>query len=210
VIARDIHHARQIADWLREEGEEPVLVHSLDPEASNRLASFRGGTGRWLVSVDMCAEGFDAPRLRVVAYLSTVVTRSRFVQAITRAVRLEDDRMGAEGIPRDPSYVFAPADPLLIAHARTWARSEPYVIRSHAASPAPETGVPGAGGAQPLTALADGAGAVIHFGGPELPAFLTKPARSDYHRPAPGFTTLCQPTPTNAWDAGKVLGLDDQ
>ncbi|MEI6111608.1 MAG: DEAD/DEAH box helicase family protein [Cyanobium sp. ELA712] len=210
VIARDIHHARQIAEWLREEGEEPVLVHSLDPEASNRLASFRGGIGRWLVSVDMCAEGFDAPRLRVVAYLSTVVTRSRFVQAITRAVRLEDDRMGAEGIPRDPSYVFAPADPLLIAHARTWARSEPYVIRSHAASPAPETGGPGAGGAQTLTALADGAGAVIHLGGPELPAFLAKPARSDYHRPAPGFTTLCQPTPTNAWDAEKVLGLDDQ
>jgi len=73
--------------------------------------------------------------------------------------------------------VFAPADPLLIAHARTWARSEPYVIRSEAAGPSPETGGPiGPGGAQPLTALADGAGAVIHLGGPELPAFLARPA----------------------------------
>jgi len=145
----------------------------------------------------------------VVAYLSTVVTRSRFVQAITRAVRLDADRMGAEGIPRDPSYVFAPADPLLIAHARTWARSEPYVIRSEAAQTSPVMGGPGAGGAQPLTALADGAGAVIHLGGPELPAFLARPAGSTHQLPAARFTTLCQPTPTNAGDAKKVLALDD-
>ena len=209
VIARDIHHARQIAEWLREEGEEVVLVHSLDPEASSQLTSFRGGVGRWLVSVDMCAEGFDAPRLRVVAYLSTVVTRSRFVQAITRAVRLDADRMGAEGIPRDPSYVFAPADPLLIAHARTWARSEPYVIRSEAAEVAPDMGGPGAGGAQPLTALADGAGAVIHLRGPELPAFLARAAGLTHQLPAARITTLCQPTPTNAGGAKKVLALDD-
>jgi hypothetical protein len=91
-------------------------------------------------------------------------------------VRLDDERLGAESIPRDPSYVFAPADPLLIAHARSWARSEPYEIRSEAAGPSPETGGPGAGGAQPLTALADGAGAVIQLGGPELPAFLARPA----------------------------------
>ena len=176
VVARDIHHARQIAEWLREEGESAILVHSLDPQAANRLASFREGVGRWLVSVDMCAEGFDAPRLRVVAYLSTVVTRSRFVQAITRAVRLEEDRMAAEAIPRDPSYVYAPADPILMAHARTWAHSEPYVIRSQPAETAPETVGPGASGTEPLTALADGAGAVIPLGGPELPSFLARPA----------------------------------
>jgi len=175
VIARDINHARRLELLLREEGEATVLVHSQDPEAATRLATFRAGQGRWLVSIDMCAEGFDAPRLRVVAYLSTVVTRSRFVQAITRAVRMEDDRMGLEGIPRDPSYVFAPADPFLIAHARTWSRSEPYVLRSQKDGVAGEATGCGSGGAQPLNALADGAGAVIRMGGPQLPHFLARP-----------------------------------
>ena len=45
------------------------------------MERFKAGDSDWLVSIDMCAEGFDAPRLRVVAYLTTVVTRTRFVQA---------------------------------------------------------------------------------------------------------------------------------
>jgi len=174
VIARDIEHARRLTALLAEEGEAPVLVHSQDPEAASRLAAFREGEGRWLVSIDMCAEGFDAPRLRVVAYLSTVVTRSRFVQAITRAVRMEGDRAAVEAIPRDPSFVYAPADPLLIGHARSWSRSEPYLIRSgpeEAEDPAMAPGA-GGGGSVGLSALADGAAAVIRMGGPELPGFL--------------------------------------
>lgn len=179
VIARDIEHARQITRLLAEEGEGPVLVHSQDPEAAAHLAAFRAGKGRWLVSIDMCAEGFDAPRLRVVVYLSTVVTRSRFVQAITRAVRIDGTREGVEGVPRDPSYVFAPADPLLIAHARTWSRSEPYQLRASGQAEGGDAGPAGGGGScggEPLAALADGAGAVIHLSGPQLPGFLERPA----------------------------------
>ena len=125
----------------------------------------------------MCAEGFDAPRLRVVAYLTTVVTRSRFVQAITRAVRMDGERAGIEPIPRQASHVFAPADPLLIRYARSWSLSEPYHIRSGPLQPPPEAGA--AGGCAPslpLQALADGAGEVIRMGGPELPPFLGRSA----------------------------------
>jgi len=181
VIARDIDHARRITALLAEEGEAPLLVHSQDPEAAARLASFRSGEHRWLVSIDMCTEGFDAPRLRVVVYLSTVVTRSRFLQAITRAVRMEGERAEREGIPRDASYVYAPADPLLISYARSWSRSEPYLLRSGAANGADGAVLAGGGrGASlPLRALADGAGAVIRMGGPELPLFLNR-------RPAEG------------------------
>ena len=67
---------------------------------------FDSGTSDWLVSVDMCSEGFDAPRLRVVAYLTTVVTKSRFLQAITRAVRMCAARSSLEQVPRDPSFIF--------------------------------------------------------------------------------------------------------
>lgn len=176
VIARDISHARRIAGLLEEEGDQVSLVHSQDPEAARRLAAFQAGSGDWLVSIDMCAEGFDAPRIRVVAYLTTVVTRSRFVQAITRAVRLDGSRSDLEPIPRHPSFVFAPADPLLMGYARNWSLSEPYLIR-----PRPEAGSdPASGqaraGTLPMSAIDEQAGRLIRMRGPELPDFLRKRA----------------------------------
>jgi superfamily II DNA or RNA helicase len=169
VIARDIAHARRIAGLLEEEGDRVQLVHSQDPEASARLQAFKQGEADWLVSIDMCAEGFDAPRLRVVAYLTTIVTRTRFLQAITRAVRMDGSRAGLESVPRQPSYVFAPADPLLMQVARTWSLSEPYLIRQRAqADPAEATGA-GGRASVPLQALQDGAGEVIRMRGPQLP-----------------------------------------
>ncbi|MCS5698937.1 DEAD/DEAH box helicase family protein [Cyanobium sp. FGCU-52] len=177
VIARDIAHARHLGRLLEEEGDRIHLVHSQDSSAAARLAAFREGEADWLVSVDMCAEGFDAPRLRVVAYLTTVVTRSRFVQAITRAVRMDGERSACEPIPRLPSYVYAPADPLLIGYARSWSLSEPYHLRPPAATEAGAAAGGGtADGKAPLVALADDAGAVIAMKGPELPPFVRRSA----------------------------------
>jgi superfamily II DNA or RNA helicase len=175
VIARDIIHARGIGTLLQEEGDRVHLVHSQDPEAAKRLSAFRSGDADWLVSIDMCAEGFDAPRLRVVAYLTTVVTRSRFVQAITRAVRMDGERAAVEPIPRQPSYVYAPADPLLIGYARTWSLSEPYLIQPRRAEYLPPaSGCAETHGRLPLEALADGHGGVIRLGGPQLPGFVRR------------------------------------
>ncbi len=176
VIARDISHARRIAGLLEEEGDHVSLVHSQDPEASRRLAAFQAGTGDWLVSIDMCAEGFDAPRLRVVAYLTTVVTRSRFVQAITRAVRLDGSRADLEPIPRHPSFVFAPADPLLMAYARNWSLSEPYLIRPRPTADQEPGSSSSSASSIPLGAIDEQAGRVIRMRGPELPGFVTKRA----------------------------------
>ena len=176
MIARDIAHARRITGLLEEEGDRVHLVHSQDPEASARLAAFQAGAADWLVSIDMCAEGFDAPRLRVVAYLTTVVTRSRFVQAITRAVRMDGQRAALEAVPREPSYVFAPADPLLIRYASSWSISEPYLIRPRSAAAVPEATDSGRGGSMPLQAVEEHIGAVISMGGPELPGFLQRTA----------------------------------
>ena len=175
VVARDIAHARRISGLLEEEGDRVQLVHSQDPEAPERMAAFRGGAADWLVSIDMCAEGFDAPRVRVVAYLTTVVTRSRFVQAITRAVRMDGGRAGLEAVPRDPSYVFAPADPLLIRYARSWSLSEPYLIRAKTFNVQEPLGH-GSSPSLPLEAIDERAGEVIRMGGPELPDFLRRSA----------------------------------
>jgi superfamily II DNA or RNA helicase len=169
VIARDIAHARRICGLLEEEGDRVHLVHSQDPEAPQRMEGFKAGEADWLVSIDMCAEGFDAPRLRVVAYLTTVVTRTRFVQGITRAVRMDAERCGLETVPRHPSYVFAPADPLLMQYARTWSLSEPYVLRAKSNEAEAEPSDSSRAGSRPLQAIEDGAGAVIHLRGPQLP-----------------------------------------
>lgn len=172
VIARDIAHARRICGLLEEEGDRVHLVHSQDPEAPQRMEGFKAGEADWLVSIDMCAEGFDAPRLRVVAYLTTVVTRTRFVQGITRAVRMDAERASAESVPRHPSYVFAPADPLLMQYARTWSLSEPYVLRPRNVESEAEPSGAGRSAQLPLQAVEDGAGAVIRMRGPQLPDFL--------------------------------------
>jgi len=173
VIARNIAHARRICGLLEEEGDRVLLVHSQDPEAGERMQAFKAGQADWLVSIDMCAEGFDAPRLRVVAYMTTVVTRTRFVQAITRAVRIDGDRAELEAVPRHPSYVFAPADPLLMQMARTWSLSEPYVLRQRQVDGSEEL-QPGAARASvlPMQALEDEAAGVIHVRGPQLPNFV--------------------------------------
>ena len=111
VIARDIDHAQAITTLLEEDGHRVDLVHSQESGAAERLNRFQQGSAQWLVSIDMCAEGFDAPRLRVIAYLTTVVTKSRFLQGITRAVRMTPELAAQEPTPRHPSFVYAPADP---------------------------------------------------------------------------------------------------
>ena len=176
VIARDISHAESIARMLREEGNKVELVHSQDRNATRRLQDFQSGQGQWLVSIDMCSEGFDAPRIRVVAYLTTVVTRSRFLQGITRAVRMTPCLAETEPIPRTPSFVFAPADPLLIQYAQGWTMAEPYVIRPRNETEGEETAVTSCWGPLrlPMEAVNDGASGVIRLKAPELPSFLQR------------------------------------
>ena len=176
VIARDIDHASAIACLLEDDGDKVDLVHSQDPEASARLDGFQAGGADWLVSIDMCAEGFDAPRLRVVAYLTTVVTRSRFLQGITRAVRMTPELAEQEPVPRNPSYVVAPADPLLMSYARTWSVAEPYVLSPVDSDAMPLSDPPGRGRGPslPLEAVNDGAGAMIRLKTPQLPSFLQR------------------------------------
>lgn len=75
-------------------------------------------------------------------------------------------------MPRHPSYVFAPADPLLMQYARTWSLSEPYVLRPRNVESEAEPSGAGRSAQLPLQAVEDGAGAVIRMRGPQLPDFL--------------------------------------
>ena len=175
VIAKDIEHAIAISQILKENGDSVEIVHSNERQASERLANFDQGNALWLVSVDMCSEGFDAPRLRVVAYLTTVTTKSRFIQAITRAVRMSSSRQNLEPIPRDPSCVFAPADPLLMEYARNWSIAKPYLIRSNNSLGNEDDEISSESKISlPMEAINQQVGEIIRMCTPKLPNFLKR------------------------------------
>ncbi len=174
VIARDICHAKAIAQFLREDGNNVELVHSQDAASTDRLAKFQSSQADWLVSVDMCSEGFDAARIRVISYLTTVVTETRFLQSITRAIRINSTTCALEPLPRFPSFVFAPADPLLMRYARSWSINKPYLIKNP--DPTQSFACPQErrqGPNLPDEAMNDKAREVITFAAPELPSFLS-------------------------------------
>ncbi|WP_414153615.1 DEAD/DEAH box helicase [Prochlorococcus sp. MIT 1341] len=173
VIAKDIDHAISISNFLKEQGDEVDLVHSQELNACEKLARFQNGKADWLVSVDMCSEGFDAPRIRVVAYLTTVVTKTRFLQGVTRAVRMSSERSSLELIPREPSYIFSPADPLLIGFARNWSITNPYLIKGFERFDIENFNNANSSSLSlPLEAVHDAAGAMIKLRRAELPGFL--------------------------------------
>ncbi len=112
VIAISIEHAEAIARVLAEiVGEEPVVVTSADRDANDLIEQFAAGRQRWLVAVNMVSEGVDVPRLRVGAYATNVTTPMRFRQIVGRFVRT------GSGPLDEPSFLFLPADPRLVAEA---------------------------------------------------------------------------------------------
>jgi superfamily II DNA or RNA helicase len=106
VIAADKEHARQLARRLGTiAGEQPAVVTSDDPGASELIERFSSGSDRWLVSVLMVSEGVDIPRLRVGAYATAARTELFFRQVVGRFVR----RTPAPS--RQMSFLLLPADP---------------------------------------------------------------------------------------------------
>lgn len=108
VVAADKDHARRIARRLGTvAAEQPAVVTSDDPGASEAIERFAAGTDRWLVSVLMVSEGVDIPRLRVGVYATAARTELFFRQVVGRFVR----RTPAPA--RQMSFLLMPADPEL-------------------------------------------------------------------------------------------------
>lgn len=111
VVAADIEHAEEIAEWLMDRGEDAWLVTSKSSNAHVKLQRFRESTSSWIVSVGMISEGVDIPRLRVCCYLSSVRTEQYFRQVLGRIIR----RIGLH----DPDcYLFVLNEPLLRRYAQ--------------------------------------------------------------------------------------------
>ena len=114
VFARDIAHARAIADILRRvTGEEAVIVTSDEEFASQRLKDFArtGNRQPWVVSVRMVIEGVDAPRLRIGVFATNTLTELFFRQSVGRVVRT------IPGIDEQTAVMYLPYHPTLIEFA---------------------------------------------------------------------------------------------
>jgi len=115
VVAIDMEHADRLAERLaRVSGERPEIVTSETAGASERIARFAAGSGRWLVSVLMISEGVDVPRLRVGVYATTARTELFFRQVVGRFVRRTP---AGAGDRVQMSHLFLASDPRLKALA---------------------------------------------------------------------------------------------
>jgi superfamily II DNA or RNA helicase len=123
VIAADSEHAAQVAKVLREvSGEAPTVVVHTDPRAHQKLETFRKGTQRWIVAVNMVSEGVDIPRLRVGVYATAAKTALIFRQIAGRFVRV------IPGRPIEQSWLYLPGDPVLQGHAADVERELLHVL----------------------------------------------------------------------------------
>ena len=89
VVASSQIYARRYADLLQQiTGESAVVAVSDDPEASKAIERFGNSTARWIVAVQMVAEGVDIPRLAIGVYASRITTQMFFRQVVGRFVRM--------------------------------------------------------------------------------------------------------------------------
>ncbi len=91
-VATSIDHAHQLATYLKEIGEIPVVVTTRTNDANKVIDQFRTSQQRWIIAVGMISEGTDIPRLQVCCYLSRVRTELYFRQVLGRVLRHRNDQ----------------------------------------------------------------------------------------------------------------------
>jgi DNA repair protein RadD len=88
-FAVNIDHAENIAAELRSRGESVAVVHSkIEEDDEKLLQKFEKGELRFLVSVNMFVEGFDAPNIQAIVDTKPTLSPGRYVQMYGRGFRL--------------------------------------------------------------------------------------------------------------------------
>jgi superfamily II DNA or RNA helicase len=116
VVCDSQQSAREYALFLEElTGEKPDLVISdaeenMESSANKKIEDFRNSDRKWIVTVKMVSEGVDIKRLRVLAYLSNVLSELFLSQVVGRVTRWRDDL--EEGVDQT-AYAFIMSYPPL-------------------------------------------------------------------------------------------------
>ena len=90
VFACSLHHADEICDHLRRNGEESVrLVTGSTPrqEREEIISAIRARAVRWLINVGVLTKGFDAPNIDAVVLLRATESAALYVQMVGRGLR---------------------------------------------------------------------------------------------------------------------------
>jgi len=128
-VCIDQAHARRVAEQLRIiTGSTPAVALSDDPDSSLVITQFASGMAPWIVAVRQVSEGTDIPRLRVGVWATNATTELFFRQWVGRFVRV------VSGIPDQDAFLYLPADPVLLRHARALAEERAHHL------PAPAQG----------------------------------------------------------------------
>jgi superfamily II DNA or RNA helicase len=129
-VAKSMSDARKISEYIQEirPSYRVSVVVSDDNNGAKKLEKIAkqckenaADKPDVIVSVGMISEGVDIPQIKVVAYLSAIITVLYFIQVVGRAIRRIPIGKGeyADTIPSDTvAYVVAPAHPKLRYIAR--------------------------------------------------------------------------------------------
>lgn len=117
VVADSISHAYTIRDHISETyGVDAPVVSNDDKGSVDIINAFKESSDPIIISVQMFSEGVDAPRIRVISYLSRRTAPLFFRQVIGRAVRMQY----GDDIPKADdqwAYMYMAADQDLDAMA---------------------------------------------------------------------------------------------
>jgi superfamily II DNA or RNA helicase len=107
-------------------GEDPVIVHAEQEDAQQKIAAFRKGRQRWIVSVKMISEGVDIPRLLVGVLATNVTAELFFKQFVGRCVRVRPGEKNAR------AYIIAPKIDEFHANALAYQQAVRHHLREEA------------------------------------------------------------------------------
>lgn len=123
----DVERAKETAKVVQQiTGEDPVLVYSDDPSSQDKIAAFRNGRQRWIVSIKMISEGVDIPRLLVGVLATNVTAELFFKQFVGRCVRVRPGEKNAR------AYIVAPKIDEFHANALAYKEAVRHHLREEA------------------------------------------------------------------------------
>lgn len=129
VVAQNIKEAKYVRDYIQEVyGLRAEMIVSEAVDSNERLEQIRQkcqdnacDKPDVIVSVGMISEGVDIPQIKVIAYLSAVLTTLYLIQVIGRALRrisVGVDSYADSNLHDTLAYIAAPAHPKICYVAR--------------------------------------------------------------------------------------------
>lgn len=129
VVAQNIKEAKYLRDYIEEVYDlRAEVIVSDNADSNERLEEVRRkcqdnarDKPDVIVSVGMISEGVDIPQIKVIAYLSAILTTLYLIQVIGRALRrisVSADKFADNGLHDTLAYVAAPAHPKICYIAR--------------------------------------------------------------------------------------------